>query len=134
MGNYCYEVGYSTCESSGSVMLSHDILYDETTFRNLCLSVSKAAADRYREQNNTDDIRFELLYSIIADLLVEKHGFERVRPKGALWMFGWSNIMDQQDWKEHRCQDMELMRKVILGEIVIDDLYGFGRDENERKQ
>lgn len=115
---YYYEVGYGSYEDSGRIMLSHETLYDDAAFRQMCIDVSKLAMDKYQQKFQDDDITrisFDELYTFVAEALIEQYGFQQVIPSAGFFPFGWSNILDQDDWKTHRDEDLEAMRLKIQG-------------------
>jgi len=128
---YHYLVGFSTHEGADAIWLTSKKRYTEKQFNKLCVSVVPEATKEYLLciQGTRDkalagqfllDIRFEALYTYIADQLSKQYGFKVLAPHRSLYLFGWANILDTEDWKQQRCEVMEAMREKM-------EEAGFGR-------
>ncbi len=128
---YFYSVGYCSYEDSDYIALVHQEKYSDDEFFDVIYStlpfvVEKLKKDLLIEEYEYDwfydkldkmlNISFRCLYKIIAEVLVEKFGFEKVEYQSELILFGWPNIMQEKDWDydNHKYNKIvELIRKEL---------------------
>jgi hypothetical protein len=109
-----YSIGYGSYEDSGRVELLHDAVFDDAALEAMVLDVLPEAARRHIDaerarhaelSDHVDDLepfepqaKFENIYSLVADLLVERHGFRKLDYAAQFSVFGWADLLVRGDW------------------------------------
>jgi hypothetical protein len=109
---YFYEVGYNSEEGSSSTSLVSDQEVSQDDFEKLCIEACNAALKNLLGANKNHlgyydklDEKAYISFEYLVDGMVEelaKKGFNRVTFKANFFPFGWGNLFDREDWKDHR--------------------------------
>ncbi len=115
---FYYSIGYNSYEDSESIKLCHEKKFDNNEFEKIVISCTDIVADRLKEdlQKGYDEKQYDLyydfkkilvvhfasIYQIFADVLCEKYGFKIVKDTCSFYLFGWPNMMIENDWDEEK--------------------------------
>ena len=109
---YIYSMGYHTYEESDNIQLYHEKKFSKKKFEDI---VTKATVNVLKEPEFKKDkhISFQDIIYDIAEELIKNFGFKEVKFTADFNIFGWANILDEEDWKRDRDAQLKLLTKAI---------------------
>ena len=149
-GIYFYEVGYGSCEDSGSIQLYHTTAFSKDEFTEMVKQCSvKPAKDELENQLNycarremydaaldssdprfgrkhLPNVQFDSIYAKVAEQLCTIYGFLEVEYKEQVYFFGWSNLMAEESWTGHVGVEDKAFAKFLQKELN----YSIPKDED----
>lgn len=108
---YTYNIGYHTYEENDYIQLYHKKKFSKKEFAELIADVVSKIVGSTKERTTFQDI----LYSI-AEELTKNYGFKRIKFAADFSVFGWADILDENDWKYDRDEQLKKLTRKIKKE------------------
>jgi hypothetical protein len=118
---HLYNLGYHSYEESEYYQLYHSKKFSENDFEKL---VSKATANVIKKHmpKNDEHMSFQdIAFSVVSEL-VRKFGFKEVNFTATFNVFGWPDILDENDWKGDRSEQLNRLTEALKKEEFIREL------------
>ena len=96
---YSYKIGYHSYEESSYTDLLHEKKFTE---KELLAMLAVCFAQVGKDKDTIQDL-YDERESI--ELLCKEFGFKRIEYQETVSLFGWTRLLDKNDWKE--CRDKE---------------------------
>ena len=108
---YLYNVGYYTHEESQYDQLSHTKKYTKEEFEKFVLEI---ILDVLRSRDDKEsNFSYQRIHSEVIEKLVERYGFKEVEFEADFNIFGWANLLDEEDWKHDQDENLMKIRDAI---------------------
>lgn len=103
---YNYKIGYHSYEESDDFELSHDMKFSQ---EELAMMIAKICKGLVTEGGRNT---FQNIYYSVKDELIQYHGFKEIEYEIEYSVFGWADILNENDWKDSG-DTLEDLRKKI---------------------
>lgn len=138
---HIYNIGYNSYEESEYVQLYHEKKFSQKEFENIVIEAVVSVLKKYKELKNSsvEDSRLKsrttfqnMLFSVI-EMLVKKFGFKEVKFIGKFDVFGWADILDENDWEDNRDEQLNKLTKSVKQKLKIFSTKEGGKNEPDSK-
>jgi len=109
---YIYNIGYDSYEETEYVQLYHKNKYKNKEFEEM---IMKAVVNVLSKQKikKSEIISFQDIFSDLIEELIKNFGFKKVKFDSKFNVFGWTNILDKEDWKNIRDEKLNKLTDYI---------------------
>ncbi len=107
-----YNLGYDTYEESEYIQLSHKHKYSDEEFKKIVRTATTNVITKLEIKEN-ERISFQDIIEDVAEELIKTFGFKRVKFDAEFSVFGWANILDKDDWKEVRGEELNKLTDFV---------------------
>lgn len=112
---YLDNIGYHTYEESEYIQLHHEKTFGKNEFEEIVIKATINVL-KTREIREGKHISFQpLLYDVVGEL-IKNFGFKKVEFTSEFSVFGWADILDEEDWERNRDEQLNLLTKAIKNE------------------
>jgi hypothetical protein len=128
---FLYKVGYNSYEECPEIVLAHHRDIPGEEFEDLCLSCCEAVAKGMVASGESLH-NFSDMYEKVADMLVERAGFEHADFSASFSPFGWASVLDNEDWATQRGDELNKITNRLLAAGLTkedDSMVKFRREE-----
>lgn len=112
---YIYNIGYHSYEESEYIQLYHKKEFGRKTFEKILCQATVNVLKNNEEIKKEDKINvtFQDIFSEVVEELIKNFKFKEVKFSSEFSVFGWASILDEEDWKISRDEQLNLLTKTI---------------------
>src|SRR3989338_4213899 len=107
---HIYNIGYNTHEESANAQLLHEKKFSQQEFEGM---IAKIVAGELKDRKEPEEGTFQYIFFEVAQGLVKRFGFRKVKFDASFCPFGWASILDEKDWKGDIGEELNWLAQAV---------------------
>jgi hypothetical protein len=108
---YNYKIGYYSCEESEYFELSHKKKFSNEEITEMIATICRDLIEEEKKDEISLKPSFQYMVEEVKEGLIAKYNFEEVKYEVNWSVFGWADLLDENDWKEESDETLVGLRK-----------------------